>query len=194
MTKLFRETGIDSCKVTHQRTTAIQHAGLEGLGPTQINYFTHHMLEKQHSAYAAVTDRDTCKVMAGFRLQDSYFVPCGDLPLPHPLHFYTNRLLPRLHLWRRQSTHRHGDKSSCCRNWLQGLLPWFVRVLVQDGIYFIRDYPEHELSNFLRNNIAGYERWALQARRWVEDRWETCKIKNLSSFNQAAKETFEGLS
>ena len=42
----------------HQRTTALQYAGFEGLQPYQVNTMTNHMLEKQHSAYQSVTEKE----------------------------------------------------------------------------------------------------------------------------------------
>ena len=57
MKRVFDEASVDSCKVTHQRTTAIQYAGFEGLAPYQINTMTNDMLEKQHSAYQSVMER-----------------------------------------------------------------------------------------------------------------------------------------
>ena len=58
MKRVFSECGIDSCKVTHQRTTALQYVGFESLAPYQVNTLTNHLLEKQHSAYQWVTERE----------------------------------------------------------------------------------------------------------------------------------------
>ena len=60
MERVFTSTGIDSCKLTHQRTMALQYAGFEGLQPYQVNTMTNHMLEKQHSAYQSVTEKEVC--------------------------------------------------------------------------------------------------------------------------------------
>lgn len=54
-------TGISSTKLTHHRTAALQYGGFEGLRPDQINTMTHHMIDKQHSAYQSVTEREVSK-------------------------------------------------------------------------------------------------------------------------------------
>ena len=155
MKRMFAGTGINSCKVTHQRTMALQYAGFMGLAPFQINTMTNHMLEKQHSAYQSVTERETCKVMAGFKREDEYFVPRSHIQLPYSVEWYCDRLLPDLTNWREQAaTPGSGDKSLCCQNFLEELLPWFVEVLIQDGIYFIIDFPDHYLSNYLKVRMS----------------------------------------
>ena len=122
--------------------------------PHKINAMTNHMLEKQHSAYASVADRDTCKVMAGFKLDEAYFVPRCDIELPQSLDFYISCLLPKLFEYRIQSLSERGDDSTCCKNWLYHLVPWFILVLVQDGIYFIEDFKEHKLSIYLKVSVC----------------------------------------
>lgn len=92
----------------------------------------------------------TCKVMSGFRKDEPYFVPRTKVPLPHTIDWYCVRLLPKLNVWRQQAQSREGDKSSCAYKFLYRLLPYFVQVLVQDGIYFIRDFPSHPMSNYLK--------------------------------------------
>jgi hypothetical protein len=62
---VYEKTGVSSCKVTHHRTLAVQHAGSEGLAPYQISTMTKHMLDKLHSSYMCEVDKEVCKVMAG---------------------------------------------------------------------------------------------------------------------------------
>jgi hypothetical protein len=33
---------------------------------------------------------------------------------------------------------------------LNYLLPYFVEVLVQDGVYFVKDFPDHPMSQYLK--------------------------------------------
>jgi hypothetical protein len=58
MRQIYKETGVVNCKVTHDRTTAIQYAGAMGLAPHQINSFTNHLLEKIHRSYQSETDKE----------------------------------------------------------------------------------------------------------------------------------------
>jgi hypothetical protein len=89
--------------------------------------------------------------MSGHRKGDkSYFVPRTQLPLAHSVEWYCVRLLPDLQSWRQQSNSHGGDKSSCCTKFLNHILPYFIEVLVQDGIYFTRDFPAHPMSMLLK--------------------------------------------
>lgn len=58
MKQVYKATGVVNCKLTHDRTAAIQYAGAHGLAPHQINSFTNHLLEKLHRAYQAEADRE----------------------------------------------------------------------------------------------------------------------------------------
>ena len=88
--------------------------------------------------------------MAGFRCTDQYYVARSRLPLPEEREYYIRKLLPFIEVWRTEAASNGGDKLECCRNFLYNLVPWFVEVLIQDGIYFIRDHPEHKLSNYIK--------------------------------------------
>ena len=180
--QIFKATAIESCKVTHLRTNAVQAAGFEGLQPHQINTLTKHMVEKMFSAYQSIVEKEvsggglmermffvckscsnfknyftaillcqTCKVMAGFSKEDTYYVPRATLEWENrSWSSLTKMLLPNIDNWKAQAASLRGDKSLCARTFLYELLPWFVEVLVQDGIYFIKDFRNHPLSAFLR--------------------------------------------
>jgi hypothetical protein len=94
----------------------------------------------------------TCNIMSGHRKGDkSYFVPHTQLPLAHSVKWYcVRRLLPYLQSWYQQSNIHRGDKSSCCTKFLNHILPYFIEVLVQDGIYFTQDFSAHPMSMLLK--------------------------------------------
>jgi hypothetical protein len=149
--EVYEKTGVISCKLTHHRTLAVQHAGSEGLAPFQISTMTKHMLDKLHSSYMCEVDKEVCKVMAGFTKEEPYFVPRTHLELPKTAEEYLSLLLPQLAGWRREAaTTGKGDKSSCCQQFLNEVLPFFMEVLIQDSIYFVRDFPRHEVSQWLQ--------------------------------------------
>jgi hypothetical protein len=147
--EVYEKTGVSSCKLTHHRTLAVQHAGSEGLAPYQISTMTKHMLDKLSSAYLPEVDKEVCKVMAGFGKEESYFVPRTHLELPKTAEQYLTLLLPDLATWRQQAASAGGDKSSCATQFLNEILPYFMEVLIQDSIYFVRDFPAHEISQWL---------------------------------------------
>jgi hypothetical protein len=147
--QVFEETNVVSCKVTHDHTLAVQHAGSEGLAPYQMSTMTKHMLKKLHSAYMAEVDKEVCKVMAGFRKDEPYFVPGTHLKLLYPIGTYEQLLLPDLADWGVEADAVGDDHSSCCNKFLNHVIPFLLEVLIQDSIYFIRDFPEHEVSQWI---------------------------------------------
>jgi hypothetical protein len=150
MREVYAATGVEACKLTHNRTYAVQRAGSEGLAPWQINSLTKHMLEKFHKSYQSEVDKEACKVMAGFGREEGYFVEREFINLPWELGALINLLLPSYSRWVRQAASREGDKSVACRKFLNEIIPYMVEVLVQDSIYFIRDFPQHEMSNYIK--------------------------------------------
>jgi hypothetical protein len=88
--------------------------------------------------------------MAGFRRDSPYFVARTLLELPNSIEWYCRQLLPDLATWRQQAASRGGDKSTCCHKFLHYILPYLVEVLVQDGVFFIRDFPDHPMSMYLK--------------------------------------------
>jgi hypothetical protein len=88
--------------------------------------------------------------MAGFRKETPWFVPRVKLPLEFDISDYERWLLPTLPTLRAQAATRHGDHSSCCDNFLNETLPFLIEVLVQDGIYFIVEFPNHPMSQLLK--------------------------------------------
>jgi hypothetical protein len=93
--------------------------------------------------------------MSGHRKGDkTYFVPHMQLPLQHNVEWYCAKLLPNLQEWCRQASSQQGDKFTCCRKFLNKILPFFVEVLVQDGIYLITDFPNHPVSQLLKVSFS----------------------------------------
>ena len=88
--------------------------------------------------------------MAGFSKSEAYFVPRALLSLPYHTETYCEMLLPKLAQWREQASAMGGDKSTLCRKFLYDILPYFVEVLVQDGIYLVLEFPNHPVSLLLK--------------------------------------------
>ena len=156
MREVYAATGVEGCKLTHNRTYAVQQAGSEGLAPYQINSFTKHMLEKMHKSYQAEVDKEACKVMAGFSKDEAYFVEREFLELPKEIDLLIDALLPKYREWVCQHRSADGDKSVCCRKFLFEIIPFMVRVAVQDGIYLIEAFPDHVMSNHLKVSLCNF--------------------------------------
>jgi hypothetical protein len=154
MKEVLAATEVESCKVTHNRTQAVQRAGSEGLAPWQVNTFTKHLLNKFHTAYQSESDKEACKVMAGFSKEEAHFIPEEYLKMPWDMHVLTRLLLPGYSRWLIEAASPLGDKSSCCRHFLIDILPFLVQVLVQDGIFLIADFPNHPMSQYLKVRVS----------------------------------------
>ena len=150
MKAIFDGLNLSTCKVTHFRTWAVQFGGFHGLRPDQINTMTDHRIEKQYSAYGPVAEFNTCAVMAGFVRGEPYHCHRALIKLEHNIEWYLDKLLPRYRAYKKEYNDMFGDKSEMCFRFLFELLPWLVEVLVQDGIFFIRDFPHHCLSLYLK--------------------------------------------
>lgn len=155
--RVLEACSVNTNKVTHHWTASVQYAGSEGLSTTQVSSLTKHMTEKLASCYMPEVEKETVKVMAGFSKDEAYFVPETLLPLPYDIHMLEGFLLPNLENWRLQAAAPHiGDSSTCAQNFLYVTLPYFTEVLVQDGIFFIRDFPNHPMARYLKvNNLSG---------------------------------------
>ena len=156
MLNIYAATGVVNAKVCHHRTAALQLGGFESLGPHQINTLTKHRIEKQSSAYGPVAERKTLKIMAGFKNGEPYHLERGQVALPYAIGWYEQRLFgAKITNWPHDAERDDGDKSTCCSNFLNGIIPWFVEVLIQDGVFFIIEFQDHPLSHWLkvRNQI-----------------------------------------
>jgi hypothetical protein len=119
MAEVYKATGVDGCKLTHNRTYAVQQAGSEGLAPYQINSMTKHVTDKMHKCYLAEVDKEACKVMAGFSKEDeAYFVEREFLEPIWTIDSLIDALLPKYRTWVRQHESPQGDKTQCCHRFL----------------------------------------------------------------------------
>ena len=190
---IYEGAGVASCKRTHERTNAIQYAGSEGLAPWQINTFTNHILDKLNSAYQSEADKEACLVMAGFNKSESHYLPEDQIRLPSTVEYYVKKLLPLIEDYRRQSSQRGGDKSLCCDNFLNELLPFLVETVVRRGIWFIRDFPTHPFAEVLKDSIDNYEHWAGSQRDICRSLLQNRGSEKINELNTAARHSYEDM-
>ena len=189
---IYRDAGVHSVKVTHDRTVAIQN--MSNLTPHQISSFTKHIIDnKLSSAYQAEVDFDACTVQSGFRPGEEWFVPEANIEIPPPLlREWTKYLLPRIDTWRAERTGRHGDKSPCADNFLNETIPFLVEVIVQCGIYFILEFPTHEMAQLLMG-FPGYEEWAHRKRQECANLSATRVEDRMQVMEEATRGSYERL-
>ena len=73
MRDVHKHTVVDSSKVTHHRSQAVQYAGSQGLTMEQVQTLTKHMTNKLHVSYQPEVEAECMKVMSGFR-KVSYYI------------------------------------------------------------------------------------------------------------------------
>ena len=95
--------------------------------------------------------------MAGFSKEESYFSGRLFITLPHDLDQYSYYFFGEWLLDMRASTKEvTGDKTHAAQKFLFDIIPYLIQVLVTDGIYLVRDYPDHLVSLMLVNCIPNF--------------------------------------
>ena len=65
----------------------------------------------------------------------------------------TNEILlaifPQLEEWKEQQKSVQGDNRECARHFVNEVLPLLAKVVIQDGIYWIKEYPDSLPSRLL---------------------------------------------
>ena len=128
--------------------------------------------------------------MAGFDINDPYYVLWMHLELPKPLEVLQDILFPSLQRWKAEQSGIVGDPTCAAQNFLYQVVPYMTKVIVQDGIYFIKDFPDHPVSNLLKNKIDSYETWAASACAEVQARENSVEMENIRDLNEAAQSAF----
>jgi len=168
--RILDAVGISWGRVVHLRIHGIEYGSTEGLCDEDVASISKHNEDgKLGKVYMTELRPIAMKVMAGFSKDETYFVPRTLLNLPWTDDECCRFLFPQIDTWREQSASINGDDSEAARNVLLHVLPFLAHVAVQDGIYYIRDYPNHEISIYLRDAMPpNYERWAKDARSEVQ--------------------------
>ena len=64
------------------------------------------------------------------------------------------------------------DKGLAAKNFVNSLLPFLAEIVLQDGIYFTADFPDHPYSKILLQKMSadGYDQWASETREAILER------------------------
>jgi hypothetical protein len=106
--------------------------------------------------------------------------------------FVTITVFPRIDEWRAQyQDRRRSDHSEAGKNFLWGTLPYLAMVAFQDGIYWIKDFPDHEASRLLLSIMPPwYPHYAAHARREIERKQHDVEAVQISVMNNATQAAF----
>jgi len=119
-------------------------------------------LDSQSRSYMPDLPPKAMHVAAGFSLcwghTEVYYVPCTHLDLTEKWgdeETQTHLIFPAIDMWWAHHASDNGDKSRASHNFLYHMLPFMAKVVLQDGIYWVEEFPNHEVSLHLIHNYLG---------------------------------------
>jgi hypothetical protein len=185
---LLNETKISWSKVMHLRKDGMDKAGTVGLSEAATGSMSKHTNGKI-ARYAPQLCHEVMHVMADFLPKQAYYVPRTLLVLPWSDDEIVRKTFPRYDEWIEQYNSPQGDHSEAARDFLLGTLPFLALVALQDGIYWIRDFPNNSASVIIQNSFPEYERWAAEARKQVLEQQATLeesRVQQMEGSTQAS--------
>ena len=116
---------------------------------------------------------------------------------------YANNAVLQLIQWKRIAS-REWNVSGL-KNFIHKTLPFLAKVVLQDGVYWIHDYPNHPVSRLLlfvtatRSARAGrgphpYVQFATSCREWAKQQQERLPENQLQQLHAATRDTVHILS
>jgi len=175
------EAGVPEwAKVTHMRKAVTVFLTAQGLPPEIVKTITKHKVEVFFQSYVCELSIPVCVCLAGFlpnKPNDSYFVPRTTIGLPGNFSRdqLTNILFPNRETWISEVSSLQGDNSKGAKHFLFEVLPFLSEVIVQDGIYWVKQFPlnpaSRQLIARLENKVGmqHYLDWAKEKRKEIED-------------------------
>jgi Centromere DNA-binding protein complex CBF3 subunit, domain 2 len=196
---VYKACGVGWKKSTHLRTMGIEFASAAGCQNDELGTMSKHLIDKI-DRYTTELYPPLLKVMARFAKDEEYWVPRLLLGLPSD--FTEDDLLkclwPNIDEWREQQQGIHGDGAGrvCAAfNFLWKVLPFFAMVIFQDGIYWLRDFPDNPATRLLIHVMPDwYLEWAADARDKVEEMIKHREESKVTDLNTAVQAAFSALS
>jgi Centromere DNA-binding protein complex CBF3 subunit, domain 2 len=198
---VYKACGVGWKKSTHLRTLGIEHASAAGCQNDELGTMSKHLIDKI-DRYTTELYPPLLKVMARFAKDEDYWVPRLFLEPPSNVNFTEHDLLkclwPKIDDWRAQQEGSNGDGAGneCAAfNFLWKVLPYFAQVIFQDGIYWLRDFPDNPATRLLIDVMPDwYEEWAVEARDKVEEMIKHREESKVTDLNTAVQAAFSALS
>jgi hypothetical protein len=199
--RVYKGTNISWGKVTHLRKQGIDKAKRGGASREDISQQTGHGKESIDVSYLPELPPDVMHVAAGLSLRHGetmYFVSRvfirfddPDFPLVANKPNVSDAELAGmifLHYPRWLREHESGLKWQCGTNFLEKLLPFLARVLVQDGVYWVEMDPQHEVSRLLISVFGErYLEWADKQRKAVREIENNATNKQIQALDAGAQ-------
>ena len=198
---------VDMEKLTHLRKSGIEAAAAAGLDADSIGTMSKHNTErgssKMNTVYFTELFYPVLLYASGYDKSDinSYNNPRTRLQLPiinNDNNDTTNEILlaifPQLEEWKEQQKSVQGDNRECARHFVNEVLPLLAKVVIQDGIYWIKEYPDSLPSRLLIDRMKtvfpGYATWARNARNEIKQRSISVGEVQVDTLNGTAQRAF----
>jgi hypothetical protein len=130
------------------------------------------------------------KVMAGFQMNEEYYVPCTLLEMPWTEGEMVRAVIPQYEMWVQQYMSPDGDHTKAASNLLEHTLPFIAVVTLQDGIYWIKHFPDNSASTILKNTFPDCKAWAAQARKDIIQQQADLEESRMSNMEDATQVAF----
>lgn len=140
----------------------------QGLSENEVNTMTKHRDSNFSKSYRAEMSIPVATILAGFNSKDptdTYFVPRAEIELPNNLDNPTrfdslqNFLFPHLQTWKEQLQSDGADKNYhlAGQHFLYEVIPWVTKILIQDGVIWIKKFPNNSALQLLKNRLSSVQ-------------------------------------
>ena len=196
--KMLKDNDVSFNKVTHLRHTGMEQGSGQGnLQADQLATMSKHRGERLFDAYLTELLPAVMMVMSGHQQNDPYFVPRTEIEdFPWSMDEIIRRLFVNYDDWVDELNGPTGDRHKSAKNFVEKLIPFLSRVIIQDAPYWMKHFPNHEYSIFLQNlfpaaDFANFCRNAvIEAKRMEENR----SVDAVACLNSAAKHSYNQMS
>lgn len=192
-TRVLQACNVSFNKVTHLRSAGMEYASAQGELPADVlATMSKHRGDRIFQCYMTELHPPVMRVMAGFKSDDPYFVARTQIEPPFSAEEATTLCFPLIGLWKEEQASPNGDKDKSAKNFLADVLPFLSRVILQDGPYWLRQYPGHPYTRALFSAMPpAYERWARQALIEADRLVANRNVNNIENVNDGARNAFE---
>ena len=172
----------------------------QGLTEGEVTTMTKHHDNNFTRSYRAEMCVQIACTLAGFLPKednDKYFVPRAHIPLPNGLdndmgkfQELVQHLFPHFNDWKDELESADGDKDhyESAHHFLSVVIPWLTKILIQDGVIWIKMFPSNSAKNILVHKMTvdpkgillmgglNYSQWAATARIQIKEMVDARKV------------------
>jgi hypothetical protein len=205
--KVHTACDIDWSKQTHLRSSSTEYASAVGeLTAEEIATMTKHGGSKTGVAtllkhYITELFAKVLRVMSGFEKDnkdyrvwrtrfnvDGFCAQFGKEPVDFIFPFYWH--------WKEQQEGEDGDHSNAADNFINMTLPFLAKVVLQDGVYWIQNFPNHPAVRLLLWQMQGtpYVQFAQNCREWARQQQQNLPVDQMAVLEATTRNTVHALS